>query len=234
MPSSPRGTHANDRDADVRDADNGNHDLGLKNHRHLPPSSRVPYVAPRHVSTPPPWRNPNDFADVASPAWPMKSVSLFAPSCCIRLDCPMQINTSRFGVIPFKPEDVFQFPHGLIGLESCTRWVLLADADIDSVGWLQSANLPEIAAAVISPRRFLPDYQVRVTRTQLSPLEMNSIDQAFVLNLLALNEGRLTVNLKAPLIINLNRRLGRQVVTSDDQPVQFELAAPAMKHRRAA
>ena len=135
----------------------------------------------------------------------------------------MLINTSRFGPVPVKPEDIFTFPHGLIGLETCRRWVLLSDAHNDAIGWLQSANLPETALAVLSPRRFLPDYQVRVGRGQLAPLELNGIDQAFVLNIVAKNEGRLTVNLKAPLIINLNRRLGRQVVTSDDQPVQFEL-----------
>jgi flagellar assembly factor FliW len=146
----------------------------------------------------------------------------------------MVIITSRFGSVRVKPEDVFTFPHGLIGLESCRRWVLLSDAENDAVGWLQSANLPETALAVISPRRFLPDYQVHVSRGQLAPLELNGIDQAFVLNIVAKNDGRLTVNLKAPLIINLNRRIGRQVVSSDDQSVQFELSAPSVKLRKSA
>ena len=146
----------------------------------------------------------------------------------------MLIATSRFGTVPVKPEDVFTFPHGLIGLESCQRWVLLSDADNDAVGWLQSANLPETALAVISPRRFLPEYQVRVNRSQLEPLELTGVDQAFVLIVVAKNEGRLTVNLRAPLIINLNRRVGRQIVTSDDQPVQFELTAPSLKLRKSA
>lgn len=144
----------------------------------------------------------------------------------------MLINTSRFGPVPVKPEDIFTFPQGLIGLETCRRWVLLSDADNEAIGWLQSANLPETAMAVISPRRFLPDYQVRVGRGQLGPLELNGIDQAFVLNIVAKNEGRLTVNLKAPLIINLNRRIGRQVVTSDDQPVQFELTLRTLPLRK--
>ena len=146
----------------------------------------------------------------------------------------MQITTSRFGIVPVTPEDVFSFPLGLIGLESCRRWVLLSDAENPAVGWLQSANQPETAMAVISPRRFLPDYQVRVYRDQLAPLELSGVDQAFVLNVVAKNAGCLTVNLKAPLIINLNRRVGRQVVTSDDQSVQFELTAPSMKLRKSA
>ena len=87
---------------------------------------------------------------------------------------------------------------------------------------------------MISPRRFLPEYQVRVNRAQLAPLELNGAEQAFVLNIVAKNDGRLTVNLRAPLIVNLNRRVGRQIVTSDDQPVQFELTAPSLKLRKSA
>ena len=146
----------------------------------------------------------------------------------------MLISTSRFGTVAVKPEDLFAFPHGLIGLEHCRRWALLSEAENDAVGWLQSETEPDTAVAVISPRRFLPDYQIRVNRGQLAPLELTGVDQAFVLNVLAKNSGRLTVNLKAPLIINLNRRLGRQVITSDDQPLQFELTARTLKLRKSA
>jgi flagellar assembly factor FliW len=144
---------------------------------------------------------------------------------------PMLIRTTRFGSIPVKPDDVVTFANGLIGYESCQRWILLADAEIDHVGWLQSVTNPEIAVAVVSPRRFVPDYAVHVTRSQLAPLELTGVDQAYVLNLLARNGGRLTVNLRAPLIINLDRRMGRQVITADDQPMQFELSArlPALR-----
>jgi len=41
------------------------------------------------------------------------------------------------------------------------------------------------------------------------------------------NKHSVTLNLKAPLIINLDRRLGRQVITNDDQPVAMPLVSPA-------
>jgi flagellar assembly factor FliW len=41
--------------------------------------------------------------------------------------------------------------------------------------------------------------------------------------------------LKAPLVINLDRRLGRQLICTDDQPMQFRLAtaSPAQLRRSA-
>lgn len=136
----------------------------------------------------------------------------------------MLIKTTRFGTIEIEADDILLFPQGLLGFEDCRHWVLLADADNDSVGWLQNIARPELALAVVSPRRFVPGYEVHVPTSQMVALQLSEIDQAYVLTVISRNDGHLTINLRSPLIINLDRRLGRQVVTSDDQPMQYRLA----------
>jgi len=138
----------------------------------------------------------------------------------------MQINTSRFGAVTIEVDDILLFPNGLIGFDDCRHWVLLADADNAAIGWLQSITRGDVAMAVLSPRRFLPDYRLRLKRGQLLPLELSQFDQAYVLLLVNKTDWQLTVNLKAPLIINLDRRLGRQVISSDEQPLALELSPP--------
>ncbi len=137
----------------------------------------------------------------------------------------MEIRTTRFGPVTIESDDVIQFPSGLLGLDGCRSWVLLADAQNDVLGWLQSTTQPEVALAVVSPRRFVPDYQVRVARTQLDPLGLSSLKDAHVLVIVSKNEESITLNLKAPLIINLQRCVGRQVVDNADYPVQYELCS---------
>lgn len=146
----------------------------------------------------------------------------------------MQIETSRFGTLQIKPEDILLFSDGLFGFEDHCHWVLLADSENDAVAWLQCVTEPELALPMVSPRRFVPGYQVRIARNQMTQLEMAALDQAFVLNVLSKNAGEVTVNLKAPVIINLDRRIGRQVVTSDDQPLQLELPMAAAPLRKTA
>lgn len=146
----------------------------------------------------------------------------------------MQISTTRFGLVNFEVDDILLFPHGLIGFEDCRHWVLLGDAENETLGWLQSVPRPEVALPVVSPRRFVPQYQVRVTRGQLMPLELSQFDQAFVLTVISQNHAELTVNLKAPLVVNLNRRVGRQVITTDDQPLAHQLTGPATMLRKIA
>jgi flagellar assembly factor FliW len=141
----------------------------------------------------------------------------------------MEISTTRFGNVEIDAGDVIVFPTGMVGLGDCLQWVLLADSYNDSFGWLQSADRPEIALAVVSPRRYVPDYEVRIGRSELRPLALDSLQDAHVLVIVSKHEESITLNLKAPLVINLQRRLGRQVIMSADQPIRYELVSEPKK-----
>ena len=146
----------------------------------------------------------------------------------------MEIPTSRFGTVEIAPGDVLRFPAGLPGLDDCTAWVLLADSQNDALGWLQSTTDPEVALAVVSPRRFVPDYKLRVTRGELGSLLCQLIDDVHVLTIVGKHERGITLNLKAPLVIHLGERIGRQVVASGEQPVQYELCRESPPRKKIA
>jgi flagellar assembly factor FliW len=147
----------------------------------------------------------------------------------------MLISTLHFGQVEFDVDEILLFPHGLIAFEDCRHWVLLADAENDALAWLQSVSQANVAIPVVSPRRFQPEYRVHVARGQLLPLEFSQFDQAYILSVVSKSDDELTLNLKAPLIINLDRRIGRQVITSDEQPVALGLthASPAALRKSA-
>jgi flagellar assembly factor FliW len=143
----------------------------------------------------------------------------------------MRITTNRFGRIDVDPADILHFPSGLPGLEGCRDWALLADSDNDALGWLQSTTHGDVALAVVSPRRFVPDYQVRIPRSELTPIDISDIRQAQIVVVVGTTGTALTLNLKAPIVINLEGRTGRQVVASGELPLQYELrsARPSLK-----
>ena len=145
----------------------------------------------------------------------------------------MEIKTTRFGTVEIEKSDVIQFSEGLIGLEHCQKWVLLADAQNASLGWLQCITHSEIALAVVSPRRFVPNYQVRVSRRELSPLELTEPKDAQVLAIVGKNDDAITLNLKAPLLMNVSECVGRQVINNSDQPLQHVLKSNAALRKSA-
>jgi len=156
----------------------------------------------------------------------------------------MHIDTTRFGTLQVGKDDLFLFPQGMIGMETLRQWVLLPDPENEAVAWLQSASMSERAFAVISPRVFVPDYRVHVGQRELSSLQLRPGDPTYVLTTLAGHVGHLTTNLRAPMVINLKRRLGCQVVTNDAHPLRhpvptrvgkkFDPAAGSQPTRRAA
>jgi flagellar assembly factor FliW len=146
----------------------------------------------------------------------------------------MRIQTSRFGNVDIQPDDILFFRRGILGFEECQHWVILADAGNRSVAWLQSMQSPEVALPVVSPRRFVADYQVRIDPVDIESLHLGSLNQAYILAVVSRDTDVLTLNLRAPIIINLDRRLGCQVITSDQQPIQYELTALPLPLRRTA
>lgn len=146
----------------------------------------------------------------------------------------MIVHTTRFGPIVVSREDVVTFPEGLVGLADCREWVFVADPENESVAWMQSVDREEIALAVVSPRRFLPDFQMRVARPELEPLALEDVRKAQVLAIVGRSEGSMTLNLKAPVVVNLDRRLGRQVITNGDLPVAHKLSSEPSALRRSA
>ncbi len=141
----------------------------------------------------------------------------------------MNITTTRFGSLSIEETDVLTFVDGLIGMEDCRRWVLLGDEENSALGWLQSLERPEVALGVVSPRRFVPDYRVRVGRREIAPLGLENPNDAQVLVIVSHVAGSLALNLKAPLVIHLAERLGRQIVARDDHAVQHRLQATARR-----
>lgn len=144
------------------------------------------------------------------------------------------LRTTRFGTLNIVTDDVIVFPSGLLGLEDCREWVLLSDAGNEALGWLQSLNRPETALAVVSPRRFVPQYRFHTYRSELAPLDLSGLDEAQVLTIVSQQDGLPVVNLKAPIIVNLRTRTARQIVANDDQPLQHILPAGSSRIKKIA
>lgn len=146
----------------------------------------------------------------------------------------MDIFTTRFGTLSVHPQDELLFEQGLVGLETCRRWVVLTDAENSCLGWLQSIEHGHVAMGIVSPRRFVPDYQLRVDRDDLRGLELGTVRDAQVVVIASRQANGLTLNLRAPLVINVEKRRGCQVIAKDAHPIQFPLSASPLPLRRSA
>ena len=130
----------------------------------------------------------------------------------------MRITTSRFGVFDLAEEDLVQFPEGLLGFNDLRTFVLLDDPSDEIFAWLQSCETPNIAFPVLEPELFIPNYKPVLAKSDLEVLRMTP-DQAvryFSIVTIPQDPTQMTANLKAPIIINLKKRMARQCVLQDN------------------
>jgi flagellar assembly factor FliW len=146
----------------------------------------------------------------------------------------MQVATSRFGPVEIEAGATIHFRAGRPGLEGCRGWVLLACRRDEPPAWLQNIERPDVALPVVSPMRLVPGCQVEVVRRELAPLRLDEPKGVKVLAILGKTDNAVTLSLKAPLLINLRRRPGRQVVANGDLPTRFQLGSTNEANRRSA
>lgn len=146
----------------------------------------------------------------------------------------MEVITSRFGTIQALASDILLFEQGLIGLGHCRRWIVLADSQNPALAWLQCLDDLEIALGVVSPQRFVPDYQFRATKQDVEPLGLTNARDAHVMVIVSRHAEGLSLNLRAPLVINVELGRGRQVVAKEALPIRLALASDSGQHRMSA
>ena len=129
----------------------------------------------------------------------------------------MQIETKRFGTIEIGEDKLIEFPTGLLGFEELRRYLLIDSDEAAPMRWLLSVDEPELAFLVIEPTPFFPDYKVQVSQEDHDALGLTELQEAVVACLVVVPEdpAHMTVNLMGPLVLNTERRLGRQVVLHD-------------------
>jgi flagellar assembly factor FliW len=128
----------------------------------------------------------------------------------------MKIESSRVGSVEVRDQDIISFPSGLIGLARRNRFVVLEFAEDVPLGWLQSVDDPNFGMPVAEPGIFVSDYSIETSASEVAELGLKSVHDCAILIVTTIGAGGaiVTGNLRAPLLVNAESRIGRQVVLS--------------------
>lgn len=138
----------------------------------------------------------------------------------------MQIQTSRFGVVEVPDKDILTFPEGIFGFNTLRQFVLLDDPNDEIFAWLQSCEEPGLAFPILEPEIFAANYKVNLSRYDYEALQMNDMKRARIFNIVTIPEDatQMTANLKAPIVLNIEKRYGKQVVLQEnDYQIKFPI-----------
>ena len=127
----------------------------------------------------------------------------------------MNLETTRFGNVEIDDDRVINFSSGLLGFSSYSKFVLLQPDEQGVFFWLQSTEAPDLAFVVTDPALWIPDYQANIRKDQMEELGMNELADAQVLVIVNKRDDSITSNLQGPLVINIQGRIGMQLVLAD-------------------
>lgn len=148
----------------------------------------------------------------------------------------MKIQTAHFGEIEYDQAQAFHFKGGLPGLEEDTEFALLASNDTQPVYWLQSLIRPQVSLPVMNPLLLCPDYSFEIPDADTDALELRDVQDVCILSILVIpakNPDAMTVNLTAPVILNMKNRQGRQILLDDGNYSTKTPVSELLKKREA-
>ena len=108
---------------------------------------------------------------------------------------------------------VLRMPSGLLGFENVKDYVLLGSREEAPFMWLQMTDDPRLAFLVLEPGYAVQDYQPEVSEAEVEFLGLARAEDAWVLNIVTVHpDGRATVNLKGPILINRHTLVAKQAI----------------------
>ncbi|MGB8265496.1 MAG: flagellar assembly protein FliW [Candidatus Velthaea sp.] len=119
----------------------------------------------------------------------------------------------NFGECTFAESEVINFPWGLPGFADLHRFLVLASAEQAGYIWLQSLDDTSVALPLCDPWSLFDDYEAPLPQYAKESLGLENPDDFCLMCVCVVAKGavEMTINLLAPVVINLKTRVARQV-----------------------
>ncbi len=150
----------------------------------------------------------------------------------------MLVKTKFFGEVDLPEEKIVTFDCGIIGFENLKRYTILYDCEKEetNISWLQSVDERDFAMPIIKPWIVKEDYNPVVEDELLKGL--GELTEENLVILLTMNVPpdltQMSVNLKAPIIINSDTRKGAQIVVENQDYVIKYRVYDILKNKKEA
>ena len=150
----------------------------------------------------------------------------------------MTTKTRLFGEITIADEKLIIFPEGIVGFPFLKTFALIHDAEDEKapIMWLQSMEEPGFAMPVIEPNLVMDNYNPTVTDEFLTPVGELAPDQIYSLVTITVPPEieKMSVNLKAPIVINMANNKAVQIIVEDDFKVKHPIYETLRKRKEGA
>lgn len=129
----------------------------------------------------------------------------------------MKLMTKFFGEIDVDETEFILFSHGIPGFEGYRQFIILKQNADTPFHILQSVENSQLAFILIDMERVVPGYAIDLSDDAVTELKLTRPEDAATYAVVVLPEdiSKATVNLAAPIVINVRERQGKQVILNN-------------------
>lgn len=138
----------------------------------------------------------------------------------------MKLNTKCHGVLEYNEKDIIVFKKGIPGFEHLKKFILAPAEENNLFYVLHSIEDKDIGIVAASPFNVLRDYEFELNEDKAAELKIKSVEDIFIVNTVTLNSllENITINLKAPIVINIKENIGEQLILDKmEYPIKYPL-----------
>ncbi|GAA0782684.1 flagellar assembly protein FliW [Hathewaya limosa] len=131
----------------------------------------------------------------------------------------MILKTKYHGDINYDESEIIEFPKGVLAFEHLKKFIKFSIEGNEIFQVLHSIEDPATGFVVASPFFVNNNYELRLSDSTLERLKIDSPENVLVLGIVNVNSDmkKTTINLRAPVIINIKEKLGEQIILGTEK-----------------
>ena len=139
----------------------------------------------------------------------------------------MEVISPVHGKITYDENEIIKFEKTILGFDELHNFIL-RKVENSNFTILQSIEDEKISFVLVSPFDVESDYEIKLSNETIERIKAKFASDVSVFSLVTLNSDikKITANLKAPVVINVNENLGEQVIIDKEK---YKIKHPLVK-----
>ena len=140
----------------------------------------------------------------------------------------MKLLSRYYGEREYEEKDIITFEKGLPGFRELKKFIIFPVEENKVFNMLHSIDNMEIGLVIVSPFYVMKEYEFELSDEKIDELSVEKENDINVYTTVCLNKDikNITVNLKAPIVINIKENKGEQLILDDDK---YQIKYPLFK-----
>lgn len=141
-----------------------------------------------------------------------------------------KIVSGKLGEIEFAETDIITLSAPILGFPDLNDFILISNEKSYPFLWFQSVQDPNICFILVEPDIFYPEFKPELNKREAKILgaEENAELKLFGIVVVPDQPKNATVNLRAPIVLNMEKKLAKQVILEDDK---WQIKSPLFKNQ---